>query len=78
MTAIDYTNTCGCGKPLHYREDAIRDFVLGCIEDLGPMSNVTVSGLGSFKIPRHYIALHGPTRGSEWPALIEQYGWPQS
>lgn len=74
---IDYRVRCGCNEPLHYEQEAIRDFVLSVIEERGPMSTVTVIGLGTFQIPRHYIACHGPTKGYEWPALVEQYGWPQ-
>lgn len=76
--AAEYRSICGCNEPLHYKEELIRDFVVSVIDDKGPMQPVTVFGLGTFLVPRHYIACHGPTKGYQWPDLAREFDWPQS
>lgn len=52
------TERCHCGRPLHYSSPEIRADVERLIAELGPLINVTVGGR-TWRVPRHYIALHG-------------------
>lgn len=49
---------CPCGRPLHYSDPKIQAAVESLIKALGPTIPVTVGGR-TWKVPRHYIALHG-------------------
>lgn len=73
------TELCHCGKPLHYKDKNREFFVTECVKTLGRFVEVSVplhlavvttkdSILRTFKVDRHYIALHG-IRGSELPFL---------
>jgi hypothetical protein len=64
---------CPCGRPLHYANPIARTMVEGVIAGLGPTVDVLVGERG-WKVPRHYIALHG-VHGRDLPALAEQHGW---
>lgn len=65
---------CPCGQPLHYSDPVIRAKVEAMIADKGETQPVTVAGQGTWRVPRHYIALHG-FKGWELPGLAGQYGW---
>jgi hypothetical protein len=41
---------------------------------LGPTVSVTIPGVGSCRVPRYWIALHG-LKAQELPALAARYGW---
>lgn len=58
---------CACGKPLHYSNDVTRRTVERMVEELGPYITVTV-GKRTWKVQRHYIALHG-LKADELPNL---------
>jgi hypothetical protein len=49
---------CHCGQPLHYTSQRVAAWVGEEIRLLGPTVIVTVGGR-SWRVPRHYIALHG-------------------
>lgn len=70
----DKTELCACGLPLHYSDPTSEYMVRRMIATLGPEAKVTVAGLGTWLVPRHFIALHG-FKGSELPVLAGQYGF---
>lgn len=43
---------------------------------LDPSIKVQVAGIGSWSVPRVYLACHGVI-GGELPELAERYGWPK-
>jgi hypothetical protein len=49
---------CHCGQDLHYNDPNVENEVRQLIEKMGEFIKVTV-GNKTFKISRHYIALHG-------------------
>jgi len=58
---------CHCGRPLHYRVPEIEQAMRRLVERFGP--NVVVETPdGRWRVPRHYIALHG-LKASELPTL---------
>lgn len=64
MTTQEETvEMCPCGRPLHYDRIFTRQIVELLIKEHGPTVIVTVEGR-SFKVSRHYIALHG-LKGSD-------------
>lgn len=54
---------CHCGQPLHYKNPAVERLVERVIAQRGETINVRADGR-SFRVPRHYIALHG-LKGAE-------------
>lgn len=51
---------CHCGRKLHYTCEMVERWVLKMIKELGYYITVTSTKTGkSYKVPRHYIALHG-------------------
>jgi hypothetical protein len=58
---------CHCGRPLHYRDVKVHLAVKKLIDSLGEFVNVTV-GKSTWKVQRHYIALHG-IKGSDLAKL---------
>jgi hypothetical protein len=58
---------CHCGRPLHYRDPVVRAYIEQQIATSGEYVTVTVDAR-SWRVPRHYIALHG-LRASELPSL---------
>ena len=50
---------CHCGKPLHYTDPNIQRDVERLIAQLGEKIIVKTSDGRSWRVPRHYIALHG-------------------
>lgn len=68
---------CACGRPLHYTDPYVRAIVEELIADLGP--DITVRELETgraWRIPRHYIALHGIKRG-ELRDLATRFGFTE-
>lgn len=59
---------CHCGQPLHYTDPEVEREVRRMVADLGEFTTITVEGLGSWRVQRHYIALHGVI-GHELPTL---------
>lgn len=60
---------CHCGQPLHYSSPAVQAAVEKLIEAAGGDEYVTVTVEGrSWRIQRHYIALHG-IKAEELPRL---------
>lgn len=50
--------SCPCGLPLHYTVPVIQETVEKMIAERGDTVLVTTPG-GTWRVPRHYIALHG-------------------
>ncbi len=69
-----FEGMCPCGLPLHYTDPVAKFCTQRFIEQLGYYMEVTVAGLGTWRVPRHFIALHG-FKGYELPALAEKYKW---
>jgi hypothetical protein len=67
MTSDPEPGWCACGLPLHYTSMQAREYVDALIAALGPTLLITV-GQQTFRVPRHYIALHG-IRAQELPTL---------
>lgn len=61
MSALipDWTDSCPCGKGLHYTNATTAEMVKEMVCAFGPLLLVKVPGLGTWLVPRHYIALHG-------------------
>ena len=49
---------CHCGRPLHYSNWALYAWVEAMIREHGETVVVSLAGR-SWKVPRHYLALHG-------------------
>ena len=62
------TGYCQCGRPLHYSKQSLKQMVDKIIDGQDPVVTVRVMGVGSFRVQRHFIALHGlPTaKVMEW------------
>lgn len=67
------TELCGCGERLHYVDREAETTVRALIRSYGPLITVEV-GRHAWRVPRHYIALHG-LAAPELPELAERYGW---
>lgn len=61
------TARCHCGRPLHYRDPEIARIMHALVAELGEYVVVQVGGR-RWRVPRHYIALHG-LRGADLPSL---------
>lgn len=59
VNALLGSELCPCGLPLHYENARSRQAVERLVEEHGELQTVSVEGKGSWRIPRHYIALHG-------------------
>jgi hypothetical protein len=44
------------------------------IRGYGETISLTILGFGTWKVPRHYIALHG-VKGTDIPELARRFGW---
>jgi hypothetical protein len=64
---------CACGKPLHYSNPELLAAMEALITRLGPEIVVTTP-TGSWKVPRHYIALHG-LKADELSTVGERLGF---
>ena len=49
---------CHCGRPLHYTNTTAEASVRKLVDELGTHIEVVVEGR-RWRVPRHYIALHG-------------------
>lgn len=49
---------CFCGLPLHYTDPEIESHMMKIIKERGEYITIHCNGK-SFRVPRHYIALHG-------------------
>ena len=58
---------CACGKPLHYRSAATEQMVRELIASCGDYVVVHYAWR-CWRVPRHYIALHG-LRARDLPSL---------
>jgi hypothetical protein len=58
MPAAPDEKLCHCGQPLHYTDARVRAHVERMIEKIGEFVPVTV-GTRTWRVPRHWIALHG-------------------
>jgi hypothetical protein len=68
-------NYCPCGKPHMIARSTWIQFK-AVTANLPGDEKVTVAGVGSWLVPRVYIAAHG-LKAAGLPALAEQYGWPR-
>jgi len=50
---------CACGKPLHYSNERIKAMVEDLIAIQGEFIDVKIAGGKTYRVQRHYIALHG-------------------
>jgi hypothetical protein len=50
---------CYCGKPLHYNSRDVGMMVEGFVQKLGEFIPIETPDGMRYKVPRHYIALHG-------------------
>ncbi len=66
---------CSCGLPLHYAHPASLEWMQKLVDELGPDVVMTLAGAGIWRVPRHYVALHG-VRLVDLPELAERFGWP--
>lgn len=71
MTVLEL---CPCGEPLHYTDPTTEQAIRAFVAILGETQPVTVQGLGTWMVPRHYVALHG-LKAAELPELAGRYGW---
>jgi hypothetical protein len=68
---------CACGLELHYTDQAVRAYVNALISTSGPTLEVSVLGGGkAYKVPRHYLALHG-LNAKDLPRLAQEYGFEE-
>ena len=49
---------CRCGDPIHYSDPETEKRVQKIVDELGEFIEVIVPGKGTYKVQRHYIALH--------------------
>lgn len=64
---------CGCGQPLHYSNPETQAHVQELINQFGATTVVTTPD-GSWRVPRHFIALHG-LFGADVAYLADLYDW---
>lgn len=50
---------CFCGEPLHYKDKEVEDYMRKKVAELGEFIVITLTDGPSYRVPRHYIALHG-------------------
>lgn len=68
---------CACGSPLHYSDPGIQKQIERLIEQLGPTLEIAVIGNSKkFKVPRHYIALHG-IKATELEDIAMKHGFEE-
>lgn len=63
---------CHCGKPLHYPNPETQQEVQAIVDRMGSLVEVVGPDDRRWKVPRHYIALHG-IKGS----LLHTYGFEE-
>jgi hypothetical protein len=65
---------CPCGAVHQLSSDA-RDAYLDVVAGLPAVIPIRVDGVGAWRVPRLYVAMHG-LKAAELAGLAEQYGWP--
>lgn len=50
---------CHCGRPLHYKDPKIKEYMMKMVERGGRMIVIKLMDGKSYRVDRHYIALHG-------------------
>lgn len=66
---------CACGKPLHYLNPHNQRMVEEFVRDLGETLLISV-GRRTWRVPRHYIALHG-LKAVDLPVIATEYGFEE-
>lgn len=74
MRRVEPDELCACGLPLHYKDDDSRAMIEDYVRRLGPLMDITVMGKGTWRVPRHFIALHG-FKAADVEKLAERYGF---
>jgi len=65
---------CACGRALlHYSDPTTQALVEQLVQACGPTVTITTPR-GAWRVPRHYIALHG-LRAADLPQLAVEHGW---
>ena len=65
---------CPCGVDHAVSRSTAYARVRDVVRDLGPTVNVTVDGVGAWRVPRVWIGMHG-LKAVDLPALAARYGW---
>lgn len=50
---------CACGEDLHYTDPEVEETMHDIVMEKGEYITVKMKGGESYKVQRHYIALHG-------------------
>ena len=66
---------CPCGRPLHYVDKLIEDYVEATILIHGEFVRITV-GAHTWQVSRHFVGLHGVIP-AELPELAVKYGFEE-
>lgn len=67
---------CACGDPLHYSNEQTQHYVELMVALHGECVTITTPD-GSWKVPRHFIALHG-LKSKELPHLAAVLGFERA
>lgn len=68
------TDRCACGRPLHYSYPGSERVMREIVAMQGETVVITVTGGESYRVPRHYIALHG-LAAADLRGLAARYNW---
>jgi hypothetical protein len=71
----DEPELCPCGRVLHYADGKAEAYVKRMVSEHGPAVQITTPS-GSWKVPRHYLALHGIS-AARLPELARLHNWQQ-
>lgn len=66
---------CACGQPLHYLHPVAQQAVEQLVAEVGETVDVTV-GRRTWKVQRHYIALHG-IKGETLALVAKELGFEE-
>ena len=55
----DAPELCHCGQPLHYTSREIEAKIRAIVAEKGEYVDIRVDGYGTWRVQRHYVALHG-------------------
>lgn len=75
MTQVLTTDFCSCGRPLHYTDPVVEREVRRLVAELGERVLIRTP-YGAYRVPRHYIALHG-IQSARLAELAALHGWPK-
>lgn len=73
MSDGDDGELCLCGRPLHY-QNALSEVAMRNVIDRHGADVVVGTADGMWRVPRHFIALHG-VNANDLPALARRYGF---